>query len=131
MKGKPFLHEGSMDTNVATIQLLKDLYASETGLLPYTLYRRYGVTPVELVQIVKRLQASAVVQLTGGHRMSLTKTGRENIDSLIASLTPKKKEEKESAYFVRIKSNKIGRRIPFMPSKHFFELLEKEGVRNV
>lgn len=130
VKGIQFLQGDNVDTRVVTIQLLKDLCVSETGLLPYTLYKRYGVTPVVLVQIVKRLQTNGVVQLVGEPRLMLTKAGRDNVESLIASLTLKKKEKAESAFFASIKGNKIDKRIPFLPSKQFFELLDKEGVRN-
>ena len=65
-----------MDTREAIVQLVKDLMASDNGLLPFTLYKRYGVTPMELVQMVKRLQSKGYLQIQANNRLVLTKEGR-------------------------------------------------------
>lgn len=118
-----------MDIKEATIQLLRDLCASETGLLPYTLYKRYGVTPIVLVQIVKKYQNSGVIRMENDNRIFLTKEGRNNIEGLISSLAKTSITKADSAYFLSISRNKMDRRVPYLPSKRFFELL-KEGERN-
>lgn len=114
-----------MDIKETTIQLLRDLCASESGLLPYTLYKRYGVTPVTLVQIVKKYQSSGVIQMVN-NKILLTKDGRENIEGLISSLLKKYSPKAGSGYFLSISRNKIDKRLPYIPSKRFFELLRKE-----
>lgn len=122
-----------MDTKVVTIQLIKDLMASESGLLPYTLYKRYGVTPIVLVQIVKRLQEKGYLQIEGNNRLMLTKEGRANAEGLVSSLSKADKGKMDSAYFISITSNILDRRKPFLPSRKFFELYNqniKEGVKN-
>ena len=122
-----------MDTKVVTIQLVKDLMASESGLLPYTLYKRYGVTPIVLVQIVKRLQEKGYLQIEGSNRLMLTKKGRANAEGLLSSLSKAVKGKMDSAYFIRITCNVLDRRMPFLPSRKFFEFYNqyiKEGVKN-
>lgn len=122
-----------MDTKVVTIQLVKDLMASESGLLPYTLYKRYGVTPIVLVQIVKRLKEKGYLQIEGSNRLMLTKEGRANAEGLLSSLSKTVKGKMDSAYFISITCNVLDRRMPFLPSRKFFELYNqyiKEGVKN-
>ena len=75
-----------MDTKEVTIQLMKDLVASEAGLLPYTLYKRYGVTPLVLIQIVKRLQEKGFLLMGPENRLILTREGRDNAEGFIARL---------------------------------------------
>ena len=118
-----------MGIKEATIQLLKDLYASETGLLPYTLYKRYGLTPIELVNIVKRYQNSGEIKMVNNNRILLSKKGKENIERLISVLSKKSGTKSDSVYFNSIMRDRIDRRIPYLPSKRFFELI-KEGERN-
>lgn len=126
---KRFLQEDKMDIKEATIQLLRDLYSSESGLLPYTLYKRYGVTPIALVQIVKKYQNSGVIQMVNNNRILLTKAGRENIEGLISSLSKTSITKVKSAFFLGVARNKMDRRMPYLPSKRFFEIF-KEGERN-
>ena len=118
-----------MGIKEATIQLLKDLYASETGLLPYTLYKRYGLTPIELVNIVKRYQNSGEIKMVNNNRILLSKKGKENIERLISALSKKSGTKSDSVYFNSIMRDRIDRRIPYLPSKRFFELI-KEGERS-
>ena len=122
--------EDNMDTKEVTIQLVKDLMASENGLLPFTLYKRYGVTPMELVQIVKRLQSKGYLQIQPNNRLILTKEGRENAEGLIASMNQIARIRMDSSYFLNITGNLLDRKKPFLPSRKFFEQLEKEGERN-
>ena len=119
-----------MDTKETTVQLVKDLMASDNGLLPFTLYKRYGVTPMELVQIVKRLQSKGYLQIQANNRLVLTKEGRENAEGLIASMSRIARVRMDSAYFINITGYLMDRRKPFLPSRHFFEQMKKEGERN-
>jgi len=127
--GKRYLQEDRMDIREVSIQLLKDLYSSESGLLPYTLYKRYGVTPIVLVQIVKKYQNSGVIMMENNNRILLTNEGRENIEGLISSLLKKSGGQTVSAYLSNISKDKLDKRFPYLPSKRFFELI-KEGERN-
>ena len=115
-----------MDTRVATIQLLKDLMASDGGLLPYTLYKRYGVTPIVLVQIVKRLQEKCYLQIMGDSRLMLTKVGRDNAEGLISNLSKSARIKMDSDFFIRISSDMLDRRKPYWPSRLFFEQYKRK-----
>lgn len=115
-----------MDTKEATIQLVKDLMASDNGLLPYTLYKRYGVTPIKLVQIVKRLQLKGYLQIQTGNRLILTKEGREKAGGFIANMCRISRAKTDSAYFMSIKGYLLDRGNPFLPSKKFFEQLNRK-----
>lgn len=119
-----------MDTKDVTIQLMKDLVASDTGLLPYTLYKRYGVTPIVLIQIVKRLQDKGFLQMVENNRLLLTSEGRDNAEGFIASLSKTGRVRMDSAYFLRIAGFLLDRKTPFLPSKKFFELYNREGEKN-
>ena len=94
-----------MDTRDATIQLMRDLYASDNGLLPYTLYKRYGVTPIVLAQIVKRLQRKGFVRLVKDNRLLLTDEGKEKTEGYVFRLINQKKTRVESEYFMNISTN--------------------------
>lgn len=118
-----------MDIREVKIRLLKDLFASETGLLPYTLYKRYDVMPVDLVRVVKQLQKEGIVQLVNANRIFLTRVGREKTEGLISSLT-KKENRRQSKYINLITINKLDKRIPYIPRIHFFEQYKKEGEEN-
>ena len=119
-----------MDTREAIVQLVKDLMASDNGLLPFTLYKRYGVTPMELVQMVKRLQSKGYLQIQTNNRLVLTKDGRENAEGFIASMSRTARARMDSTYFINIAGNLLDRRTPFLPSRRFFEQINKEGVKN-
>ncbi len=119
-----------MDTKEATVQLVRDLLTSENGLLPYTLYKRYGITPMVLVQIVKRLQAKGYILILPNNRLVLTKDGRDNAEGFIASLSRMARVRMDSAYFISITGNILSKRNPYLPSKQFFEQRDKEGERN-
>lgn len=119
-----------MDIREVKVQLLKDLFASETGLLPYTLYKRYDVTPVDLVRVVKQLQKEGIVQLVNDNRTLLTKVGREKTEGLISSLTKKENKRIQSKYINSITINKLDKKIPYIPRIHFFEQYKKEGEEN-
>ena len=119
-----------MDTKEVTIQLMKDLVASEAGLLPYTLYKRYGVTPLVLIQIVKRLQEKGFLLMGPENRLILTREGRDNAEGFIARLNRTARVKMDSSYFLNIAVHLLDKRKPFLPSKSFFELYNKEGVKN-
>lgn len=119
-----------MDTKEATVQLVKDLMASDSGLLPFTLFKRYGMTPMELVQMVKHLQSKGYLQIQTNNRLVLTKEGRENAEGLIANMSRTARVRMDSTYFINITGNMLDRRMPFLPSRHFFEQIKKEGVKN-
>lgn len=119
-----------MDTKEVTIQLLKDLYASDGGLLPYTLYKRYGVTPIALVQIVKRLQEKDYLTIEQDNRMLLTADGREKAEGLISNLSKPERNKIDSQFFISIASNILDKKKPFLPSMQFFEQYNKEGEEN-
>lgn len=119
-----------MDIKEATVQLVKDLYASENGLLPFTLYRRYGVTPKVLVDIVKGLQEKCYLQLGKDNRLILTPKGRENAEGIIANQKKNTGENMDSEFFINIAGILMGKREPFLPSKQFFEKYNREGDEN-
>ena len=113
-----------------TIQLMKDLMASETGLLPYTLYKRYGVTPLVLIQIVKRLHEKGFLLIGPDNRLILTREGRDNVEGFITRLNRITRVKMDSSFFLNIAVNLLDKREPFLPSKKFFELYNREGVKN-
>lgn len=119
-----------MDTREVTIQLIKDLVTSDAGLLPYTLYKRYGVTPIVLIQVVKRLQDKGILQIIENNRLLLTREGRDNAEGFIASLSKTRRIRMDSAYFLSISGNQLDRKKPFLPSNLFFENYNKEGDEN-
>lgn len=124
-----FFTGDKMDTNEATVQLVKDLLVSEGGLLPYTLYKRYGVTPIMLVQIVKRLQAKSILKILPNNRLMLTEGGRKEAEGLIASIYKSSRVKMDSAYFISISGSIMDRKNPYLPSREFFEQRKKEGER--
>lgn len=119
-----------MDTKAATIQLVKDLMQSEKGLLPYTLYQRYGVTPVALVRIVRNMQNIGYLSLVDDNRIILTSEGKSNAEGYINSLAKQTKNKVDSDYFKKIKGNHLDKRKPYLPSRQFFEQYKKEGEEN-
>ena len=119
-----------MDTKEATIQLVRDLMASDNGLLPFTLYKRYEVTPMRLVQIVKRLQSKGFLQIQTNNRLVLSQKGRDNAEGLIASMSRIARVRMDAAYIKNISVNQLDKSKPFLPSRLFFEQLNKEGERN-
>ena len=119
-----------MDINETTIQLMKDLFSSEKGLLPYTLYKRYGVTPKALVDAVKSLQDKGYLAVGTDNRLMLTRLGKENVEGIISSRGRKGSDKIDSDFFISIAGSLLDKRKPYIPSIRFFELYTKEGVEN-
>lgn len=119
-----------MDIKEATVQFVKDLYASEKGLLPFTLYKRYGISPRDLVIIVKDLQAKGYLLLCDDNRILLTQLGRENAEGIIANNERRGTVSIDSAYFAHIRTGALDMKKPFIPSIQFFEHYKKEGEEN-
>lgn len=128
--GIHFFSEDKMDTKEASIQLMKDLYASETGLMPYTLYKRYGLKPIDLVQIVKKLQEKGYIRLLQDNRLVVTAEGRTKTEGYIASLGRQTQKKVNSAFFMSIKTHALDNRKPYIPTNFVFESLNKEGEEN-
>lgn len=122
--------EDKMDTKKAAIQLIKDLNASETGLMPYTLYKRYGLTPIELVEIVKKLQEKSFIRLSQDNRLLITDEGRRKAEGYIASLSRQAYRNVNSAFFKSITTNALDKRKPYIPTEFVFDRLNKEGEEN-
>lgn len=119
-----------MDIKEAIAQLVKDLYASEKGLLPYTLYSRYGLSPKDLVKAVKRLEGNGYIQVGKDNRLALTKKGKENAEGLIACSRRSSESKLDSDFFVSINGKMIGKQDPYIPSASFFDQYNKEGEEN-
>ena len=122
--------EDKMDTKEATIQLMKDLYASVTGHMPYTLYKRYGITPIDLVQIVKKLQKIGLIRLLQDNRLLLTAEGRKKTEGYISNLGRQTPKGVNSEFFKSITTNAHDKRKPYIPTNFVFECLNKEGEEN-
>lgn len=119
-----------MDIKGTKIQLMKDLFSSEKGLLPYTLYKRYGVTPKALVDAVKSLQEKGYLAVGTDNRLILTRLGKENVEGIISSRGRKGGDKIDSDFFISIEGSMLDKRKPYIPSIRFFEIYKKEGVEN-
>lgn len=120
-----------MDIKETTIQLMKDLFSSEKGLLPYTLYKRYGVTPKTLVDAVKSLQEKGYLTVGTDNRLMLTRLGKENVEGIILSHGRKGGDKIDSDFFTSIAGSLLDKRKPYIPSIRFFELYKKKEWRMV
>lgn len=106
-----------MDTSIATISLIKDLYASEKGLLPYTLYRKYGILPRTLVEIIKNLQRQGLAIVEDSGKLRLTKNGKKYGEGLMHhAAKDNRHNQKKLVYFQSISKDRMGRQLPYLPN---------------
>ena len=109
-----------MDIKQKYRHIWNDLYSSETGLLAYTLHRRYHLQPSEAVAFMDQYEKEGLITVDNELRMSITNKGRESIGDLLQKLVNASSDE-GSLYLDNIKVNdKVGIFEPYIPDKQFY-----------
>lgn len=75
-----------MDIRLKCRRLLEDLFRSENGLQTYTLYRRYGIEPEEMLKIFDVYKSQEVISVDNDMRITLTDYGRGSIDRILGEI---------------------------------------------
>ena len=116
-----------MDIKQKYRHIWKDLYSSETGLLAYTLHRRYHLQPSEAVAFMDQYEKEGLITVDNELRISITNKGRESIGDLLQKLVNASSDE-GSLYLDNIKVNdKVGIFEPYIPDKQFYFKYKNEG----
>lgn len=66
--------------------MLEDLYRAENGLQTYTLFRRYGIEPDEMLKIFDLYKSQDVISVDNDLRIRLTDYGRSSIDRILGDI---------------------------------------------
>lgn len=116
-----------MDIKQKYRHIWNDLYSSETGLLAYTLHRRYHLQPSEAVAFMDQYEKEGLITVDNELRISITNKGRESIGDLLQKLVNASSDE-GSLYLDNIKVNeKVGIFEPYIPDKQFYFKYKNEG----
>lgn len=116
-----------MDIKQKYRHIWNDLYGSETGLLAYTLHRRYHLQPSEAVAFMDQYEKEGLITVDNELRISITNKGRESIGDLLQKLVNTPSDE-GSLYLDNIKINdKVGIFEPYIPDKQFYFRYKNEG----
>lgn len=75
-----------MDIKSKYKDVLLDLFYSEKGLLAFTLYGRYAISPSEIIGFINEYRNQGYLQVNNEHRISLTDLGRKELNSLLQAL---------------------------------------------
>lgn len=108
------------------IELVKALYQSTDGLLPYTLYTRFKMNAVDVLAFVKQYQPKGLISVDDELRIKLSEDGRHYALGLIN----KHKEgplEGGSEYYNKIQIPQMDKYDPYIPDKVFAEKYKKEN----
>ena len=116
-----------MDIKQKYRHIWNDLYSSETGLLAYTLHRRYHLQPSEAVAFMDQYEKEGLITVDNELRISITNKGRESIGDLLQKLVNASSDE-GSLYLDNIKVNdKVGIFEPYIPDKQFYFKYKNEA----
>lgn len=108
------------------IELVKALYQSTDGLLPYTLYTRFKMNAVDVLAFVKQYQPKGLISVDDELRIKLSEDGRHYALGLIN----KHKEEPlegGSEYYNKVQIPQMDKYDPYIPDKVFAEKYKKEN----
>lgn len=90
--GSQCLPEFRMDTEILYRNIFLDLFKSDNGLLAFTLYSRYGLLPSQAMEFIGEYEKEEVITVDPDLRISLTESGRRNINTILNSLVSKPAE---------------------------------------
>lgn len=109
------------------IELVKALYQSTNGLLPYTLYSRFKMNAVDILAFVKQYQPKELIAVDEELRIKLTEEGRRYALGLI---NQHKGEPVEggSEYYKKIQRPQLDKYDPYIPDKVFEKKYKRERV---
>lgn len=108
-----------MDIKSKYKDVLIDLFYAEKGLLAYTLYGRYKITPSEIVSFINEYKNQGYLQIDNEHRISLTNSGRLALSGLLQSLPRKESYAKSYLNSILITPCKDIYE-PYLPDETFF-----------
>lgn len=106
------------------IELIKALYQSVDGLMPYTLYTRFKMNAVDILAFVKQYKPRGLISVDDELRIKLTGEGRLYVVKLINQ----HKEEPEkggSEYYNKIRIPQLDKYDPYIPDRAFAEKYQK------
>ena len=108
------------------IELVKALFQSSDGLLPYTLYTRFKMNAVDVLAFVKQYQPKGLIIVDDELRIKLSEEGRRYALGLI---NQHKEElvEGGSEYYNKIQIPQLEKYDPYIPDKVFAEKYKKEN----
>lgn len=114
-----------MISKQVAIDIIRELYKSENGLLTYTLYTRFKMSAVDMVLFVNHYLEKGLIQVDDELRVSLTDGGRHYALGIINQHRGDNKSS-ESQYFKEVQSNWIGKFDPYIPNKDFIKKFKKQ-----
>jgi hypothetical protein len=109
-----------MVSKVLAIELIKELYKSAEGLLPYTLYTRFKMNAIDVLAFVKQYQPRNLISVDDELRIRLTDDGRRYALSII-NKNNRELAKIYSDYYNQIKAPQLGKYDPYIPDKSFAE----------
>ena len=106
------------------LEIIKELYKSNNGLLPYTLYTRFKLNAVDVLSFVKQYEPKKLISIDDELRINLTEEGRRYA-LVITSQHKYDRRDGGSEYFNEIQEPKMGKYDPYIPDKSFVEKYKK------
>lgn len=115
-----------MGINSKLKKVFIDLYSSDSGLLVYTLYSRYGLEPSEAIEFIRKYKTERAIAVDENDRIRLTPEGKEKVVSLLGSLDAQRESSIDYSYLHSIKTDAdIEPFAPYLPSIEFYERYSK------
>ena len=107
-----------MISKLLAIDLIRDLYKSSEGLLPFTLYTRYKMSTVDLLSFIKEFEPRKLISIDEELRISLTKEGRRYAEALLNRHNDETIKN-GSTYHKEVLMPQIGKYDPYIPDTSF------------
>lgn len=119
-----------MDISRKYKKVFSDLYASDNGLLFYTLYSRYGIEPSEAIDFTTKYESEDIIMVDENDRIRLTSEGKKKIVSLLKNLDAQSDRIRYS-YLQSVKTDTaIKPFAPYLPTIEFYERYNKVKDRD-
>ena len=83
---KLYLLAYKMDIRFTYKQLFEHLFRNKDGLQLYTIYRRFNLSPSQVVTFVNKYNDLGIISITDDSTVMLTLKGRNNLSQVISHL---------------------------------------------
>lgn len=122
--GLHFSKDLNLDTHIKIKNVLSDLYASRDGLLAFTLYSRYDMSPSDTLTFIKTYKSDGFIAVDDDKRLRLTEKGKHEISNLLSNLKKyktKSENNKSNSFLDSILSEETIQPFePYLPIERYF-----------
>lgn len=111
-----------MDIDIIHKNILADLFSSEKGLMPYTFYTRYGITPADMIDFINKYKELKTISIDQELRIRLTEEGRKSVYGIYKRIEAHiRKENNKSEYLGDVQDKKMDLYTPYVPDRIFYD----------